>query len=59
MLNQSKPLSKKEKKKLKEGYLESEMKRILIEVDKQPSVSSWDYVYYMMKYNSNPHQQNT
>jgi hypothetical protein len=58
MLNQSKPLSKKEKKKLKEGYLESEMKRILIEVDKQPSVSSWDYVYYLMKYNSNPLEKN-
>ena len=38
------------KKKLKEGYLESRMKRILNEVDKQPSVSSWDFVYYMMKY---------
>ena len=50
MLNQSKPLTKEEKKKLKEGYLESRMKRILNEVDKQPSVSSWDYVYYMMKY---------
>jgi hypothetical protein len=42
---------KKKKKKLKEGYLESEMKRILIEVDKQSSVSSWDYVYYILKYN--------
>jgi Zn-dependent oligopeptidase len=54
MLNQSKPLTKKEKKKLKEDYLESRMKRILNEVDKQPSVSSWDFVYYMMKYRSNP-----
>lgn len=53
MLNQSKPLSKKEKKKLKLGYLESKMKRILIEVDKQPIVSSWDYVYYKLKYESN------
>ena len=52
MLNQSKPLSKEDKKKLKEGYLESEMKRILNGVDKQPSVSSWDFVYYMMKYKS-------
>lgn len=50
MLNQLKPLSKKEKKKLKEGYLESEMKRILNEVDKQPSVSLWDYVYFKIKY---------
>jgi hypothetical protein len=52
MLNQSPKLSKKEKKKLKEEYLESRMERILTEVDKQPSVSSWDYVYYMMKYKS-------
>ena len=52
MLNQSKLLSKKEKKKLKEGYLESEIKRIQNGVDKQRSVSSWDYVYYMMKYKS-------
>ncbi len=52
MLNQSKSLSKKEKKKLKESYLESEMKKILNGVDKQPSVSSWDYVYYLMKYKS-------
>lgn len=52
MLNESKPLTKQEKKKLKEDYLESRMKKILNEVDKQPSVSSWDYVYYMMKYNS-------
>jgi hypothetical protein len=52
MLNQSPKLSKKEKKKLKEEYLESRMERILVEVDKQPSVSSWDYVYYMMKYKS-------
>ncbi len=58
MLNQSQKLSKKEKKKLKEEYLESRMERILIEVDKQPSVSSWDYVYYTMKYNINPRQQN-
>lgn len=43
---------KSKKKKLKEEYLESRMERILNEVDKQPSVSSWDYVYYMMKYNS-------
>jgi hypothetical protein len=43
---------KSKKKKLKEGYLESEMKRILNGVDKQPSVSSWDYVYYLMKYKS-------
>ncbi len=50
MLNQLKPLTKQEKKKLKEDYLESRMKKILNEVDKQPSVSSWDYVYYMMKY---------
>jgi hypothetical protein len=50
MLNQFKPLSKKEKKKLKEGYLESEMKRILNGVEKQPSVSSWDFVYYLLKY---------
>lgn len=49
---------KTKKKKLKEGYLKSEMKRILKEVDKQPSVSSWDYVYYTMKYNINPRQQN-
>jgi hypothetical protein len=52
MLNQSKQLSKKEKKKLKEGYLESEINRILNGIDKQPSVSSWDYVYYIMKYKS-------
>jgi hypothetical protein len=50
MLNESKPLTKQEKKKLKEDYLESRMKMILNEVDKQPSVSSWDFVYYMMKY---------
>jgi len=43
---------KKKKKKLKDEYLESRMERILMEVDKQPSVSSWDYVYYMMKYKS-------
>lgn len=52
MLNQLNPLTKQEKKKLKEDYLESRMKKILNEVDKQPSVSSWDYVYYMMKYKS-------
>lgn len=52
MLNQSPKLSKKDKKKLKEEYLESRMERILNEVDNQPSVSSWDYVYYMMKYKS-------
>jgi hypothetical protein len=52
MLNQSPKLSKIEKKKLKEEYLKSRMERILMEVDKQPSVSSWDYVYYMMKYKS-------
>lgn len=52
MLNQSPKLSKKDKKKLKEEYLESRMERIMNEVDNQPSVSSWDYVYYMMKYKS-------
>ncbi len=50
MLNQSPNLSKKEKKKLKEEYLESRMERILIEVDKQPSVSSWDFVNYISRY---------
>jgi hypothetical protein len=50
MLNQSKPLTNEEKKKLKEDYLESRMKKILNEVDKQPSVSSWDHVYYLTKY---------
>lgn len=52
MLSQTKPLTKEEKKKLKEEYLESRMKRILNEVYNQPSVSSWDFVYYMMKYKS-------
>ncbi|MEY2701410.1 MAG: hypothetical protein RLY43_30 [Bacteroidota bacterium] len=50
MLNQPPNLSKKEKKKLKEEYLESRMERILIEVDKQPSVSSWDFVNYISRY---------
>lgn len=41
---------KSKKKKLKEEYLKSRMEKILLVVDKQPSISSWDYVYYLMKY---------
>jgi hypothetical protein len=41
---------KRKKKKLKEVYLESEMKRILTEVDKQPSVSLVEFVDYIQKF---------
>lgn len=53
MLEKSLKLSKIERKKLKEVYLESELKRILTEVDKQPSVSLVEFVDYIQKFKKN------
>ena len=45
-------LSKERKKELRRIYEDKIGKEYVKELKKQPSVSSWDYVYYMMKYKS-------
>lgn len=53
MLNQSPKLSKKERKRMYEEYKEIQREKSKFESkDYDYSVSSWDYVYYMMKYKS-------
>ncbi len=53
MLNQPTKLSKKERKKLFEEFKEIRRERSSFErKDVEQSVSSWDFVYYIMKYKS-------
>jgi hypothetical protein len=53
-------ITKKRRKELREIYEEKIGKEYVEELKKQPSVSSWDYVYYLTKYKSknedNPNQ---
>jgi Zn-dependent oligopeptidase len=52
MLNQLPKLSKKERKRLLEEFKEIQRKKSYESKNNDQSVSSWDYVYYMMKYKS-------
>ena len=54
MLSQSPKLSKQERKKMYEEYIKVRSKKSMFESKyNDQSVSSWDFVYYMMKYKSN------
>ena len=46
-------LSKKERKRMFEMYQQIQRKKSFESKNNDQSVSSWDYVYYMMKYKSN------
>jgi Zn-dependent oligopeptidase len=53
MLNQPTKLTKKERKRLFEEFKEIQREKSRFESkDYDHSVSSWDYVYYIMKYKS-------
>ena len=53
MLNLSPKLSKKERKRLFEEFKEIQREKSKFESnDNDQSVSSWDFVYYMLKYKS-------
>lgn len=53
MLNQPTKLTKKERKRMYEEYMENQREKSRFELkDYDYSVSSWDYVYYTMKYKS-------
>jgi Zn-dependent oligopeptidase len=53
MLNQSPKLSKKERKRMYEEYKEIQREKSRFELeDNDYSVSSWDFVYYTLKYKS-------
>jgi len=53
MLNQSIKLTKKKRKRLFEEFKEIQRERSKFELkDYDYSISSWDFVYYMMKYKS-------
>jgi hypothetical protein len=53
MLNKPPKLSKKERKRMYEEYIEIQREKSRFESkNEDQSVSSWDFVYYMMKYNS-------
>ena len=53
MLNLSPKLSKKERKRMYEEYKEIQREKLRFESkDYDYSVSSWDFVYYTMKYKS-------
>jgi hypothetical protein len=53
MLSQSPKLSKKERRRRYEDHIEIQREKSKFESkDNDQSVSSWDFVYYMMKYNS-------
>lgn len=43
-------LSKKERKRMYEEYIDIQKKKIFESKDIDYSVSSWDYVYYTLKY---------
>jgi hypothetical protein len=45
-------LSKKERKRMFEVYQQIQRKKSFESKDNNQSVSSWDFVYYMMKYKS-------
>jgi len=45
-------LTKKERKKMFEVYQQIQRKKSFESKNDDQSVSSWDYVYYMMKYKS-------
>lgn len=54
MLNQPPKPSKKERKRMYEEYIEVRREKSRFESkDNDQSVSSWDFVYYIMKYKSN------
>jgi hypothetical protein len=54
MLNQSPKPSKKERKRMYEEYIEVQRRKSRFESKENDySVSSWDFVYYMIKYRSN------
>jgi Zn-dependent oligopeptidase len=46
-------LSKKERKRMFEMYQQIQRKKSFESKNNDQSVSSWDYVYYIMKYKSN------
>jgi len=50
MLNQIPKLSKKERKRLYDEYKEIQRKKSFESKNEDQSVSSWDFVYHMMKY---------
>ncbi len=53
MLSQSPKLSKKERKRMYEEYIKNQREKSRFDIkDYDYSVSSWDFVYYMMKYKS-------
>jgi Zn-dependent oligopeptidase len=53
MLNQPLKLTKKERKRLFEEFKEIQREKSRFESkNNDQSVSSWDFVYYMMKYKS-------
>ena len=53
MLSQSPKLSKKERKRMYEEYIEIQKEKSRFESSNEDySISSWDYVYYMKKYKS-------
>ncbi len=52
MLNRSNKLSKKDRKRKFEEYNENQRKKSFDSKDNDYFVSSWDFVYYMMKYKS-------
>jgi hypothetical protein len=52
MLNQPPKLSKKERKRLEEEYKEIQKNSKFELWDNDLSVSSWDYVNYIIKYKS-------
>jgi Zn-dependent oligopeptidase len=45
-------ITEKRRKELREIYEEKIGREYVEELKKQPSVSSWDYVYYLTKYKS-------
>ena len=52
MLNKILKLSKKERKRLYDEYKEIQRKKSFESKNDDQSVSSWDFVYYIMKYKS-------
>ena len=52
MLNQPPKLSKKERKRMYEVYQKIQREKSFESKNNDQSVSSWDYVYYMMNYKS-------
>jgi Zn-dependent oligopeptidase len=49
-MNTNSKLSKKERKKMYEEYLDIQKKKLFESKEIDFSVSSWDFVYYVSKY---------